>query len=165
MSTTPRISMIAAIGAHDRAIGKDNQLLWHIKDDMKRLRMLTTHHTLIMGRKTYESVGHPLPNRANIVISRDPDFQALGCIVVTSLEEAFVEAKKYEREEVFIFGGAQIYAHALPHVDRLYITLIYDEKVADTFFPEYKSEFTKEIFREEGVTPEGLHYTWINLER
>lgn len=161
---SPRISMIAAVGAHDRALGKNNDLLWRLPEDLKRFKQLTTGHAIIMGRKTYESIGKPLPNRTNIVITRDPSYQAEGCIVVTSLDEAIVNARDVETEEIFIIGGGQIYEQGLEYADRLYLTLIDAPSVgADVFFPDY-SAFTKKISGEHGVSGD-IHYTWVTLEK
>ncbi len=153
------ISIIAALGKN-RVLGKDNELLWRIPDDLKRFKELTTGHPIIMGSKTYESIGKPLPNRTNIVLTKDSDYEAPGTIVVHSLEEAF---EKAENEEIFVIGGGQIYALALPYADKLYLTLIDDKKEGDTFFPDY-SAFTKKTHVENRVF-EGINYSWVNFER
>ena len=161
------INAIAAISETKRALGKDQELLWKLPGDLKRLKELTWGHPLIMGRKTLTEHmnGRVLDGRTSIVISRDKDFTHPGVIVVNSIEEALEAAKKAPgSEEVFIFGGAQIYALALPHTQRLYLTVVHDEPAADAFFPDY-SEFTKVIQKEENVTPEGLHYDYVTLER
>src|SRR3972149_11700623 len=113
------ISIIVAIGKN-RAIGKNNQLLWDIPEDMAHFKKITSGHTVIMGEKTFLSIGHPLPNRKNIVVTLDKNFQAEGCEARFSLEEVLREAKK-SPEEIFIIGGGQIYAQALPHADKLYL--------------------------------------------
>lgn len=137
---TPRISIIAAIGKN-RELGKDGGLIWQIPDDLKRVKELTMGHPLIMGRKTYESIGRPLPGRTNIVVSRTAD-AIKGCVVAPNFEEALALAKEKDQEEIFIFGGASIYETALPITDRLYLTLIDQEDTeADAFFPEYKASF------------------------
>lgn len=162
--STPTISAIAAIG-QNRELGKDNELIWRIPADLKRLKELTTGHPIIMGRKTYESIGRPLPNRTNIVITRNPNFTADGCTVVPSLDEALEVARAAETEEIFIFGGAAIYELAWPHIEKLYLTIIHDSKTeADAFFPEYTGAFT-EIHRESTNTEEGLRYDWVTLEQ
>ena len=102
--------MIAAIASENRALGKNNKLIYHIPEDLKRFKELTSGHVIIMGRKTFESIGQPLPNRTSIVITRDPDYFAEGCIVVHSLDEAL---QKPQEEEVFIIGGGQIYKEAI----------------------------------------------------
>lgn len=163
-----RVSMIAAIG-RNRELGKGNELLWRIPDDLKRVRTLTAGHPLVMGRKTFDSiisaVGKPLPGRTSVVVTRDLAWQYDGAIVTHSIEEGIEAAKKAPGgEEVFIFGGAQIYTEALPMADKLYLTLIDDEKEADSFFPSYESEFAKVVF-EELREYEGLKYRWVDLER
>lgn len=141
----PVISAIAAI-AENRALGKDNKLLFHIPEDMKRFKELTTGHVVIMGRKTYESIGRPLKNRTNIVVTRRSTPEVEGITVKHSIEEAIEYAKTIETEEIFIIGGGEIYTQALPFTDRLYLTIVKGSPEADTFFPDY-SEFKKEIQR------------------
>ncbi len=160
--------MIAAIG-RNRELGKGNELLWRIPDDLKRVRQLTTGHPLVMGRKTFDSiiaaVGKPLPGRTSVVVTRDDTWEHEGAVVAHSIEEGIEIAKKVPGgEEVFIFGGAQIYAEALPCADKLYLTLIDDTKDADSFFPAYEEEFTN-IIAEEAREHEGLKYRWLDLER
>lgn len=157
------ISIIAAID-NQRGIGKQNKLLWRIPADMKRFRKLTNGHPVIMGRKTYESIGKPLPNRVNIIVSRDNAYNVEGCIIAHSVPEAIEKAKEVDTEEVFIIGGAQIYTQALPYADKLYLTLVNSTFDADTFFPVFTSSFTKETFRETGSEGE-LTYTFVNLEK
>lgn len=137
------ISMIAAIGKN-RALGLKNQLLWDIPEDMKHFRETTKGHPVIMGRKTFESIGRPLPNRTNIIVSRDQNYQQEGCITCTSIEEAIKEAKKHHSDEIFIIGGAQIYEQGMAFTDKLYLTVVDDEPTADAFFPDY-SAFSKVI--------------------
>ena len=158
-----RVSSYAAISKKARAIGSKNGLLWKIEGDLPRFKKLTTGHPIIMGRKTYESIGRPLPNRTNIVITRNPDFKPDGVVVVPSIDEALKAAIENDGEEIFVIGGGKIYKEALPFVDRLYLTIVHDEPKADTFFPDY-SEFKKEIFREEH--PEhNPPFTYITLEK
>jgi dihydrofolate reductase len=157
--------MVAAIG-EGRALGKNNDLLWRIPDDLKRFKSLTTGHVVVMGRKTYESIGKPLPNRTNIVITRSSTGLGINdpsVIVVSSIEEALAKAKEID-SDVFIMGGGQIYEQALPFADRLCLTLIDDKKVADIYFPAYEAEFTKVTFHEDREH-EGLKYKWVDLER
>lgn len=160
------LSMIAALG-RNRELGKGNDLLWKIPDDLRRFKELTAGHPIIMGRKTYESLPkRPLPGRTNIVITRDTKWTSEGALVASSLDEAIGMAAFSEGgEETFVIGGAQIYALALPHADKLYLTLIDAEAPdADTFFPEYENEFRRETRREERER-EGLKYAWVDLER
>ncbi len=162
-----KVSAVAAIGKN-RVLGKGNRLLWHIPDDLQRFKRLTEGHPVIMGRKTFESIvgylGGPLPKRTNIVVTRDPAWGYEGVVVAASIEEAVAKAKALDPEEVFIGGGAQIYEAALPHTDKLYLTLIDDEKEGDTFFPVYENIFTKKVFEEEHEW-KGVRYRWVDLER
>lgn len=157
-----RISAIAAID-RERGIGRDNKLLWNIPEDLKYFRAQTRGHAVIMGRKTYESIGRPLPKRVNIVVTHNPDFHSEGVIVVSSIEDAIKEAKKHESEEIFIIGGAQIYTQGLAHTNRLYLTLVEGEYGADAFFPDY-SEFNKIISEEQGSS-NGYSYKFVVRER
>ncbi|MFO7828393.1 MAG: dihydrofolate reductase [Bacteroidales bacterium] len=127
------LSIIVAV-AENNVIGKDNDLIWHLPRDLKHFKETTTGHYIIMGRKTFESNGRPLPNRTNVVITRDKNYSAEGCIVVHSLEEAIKEAKS--DPEAFIIGGGKIYELALPLVDRIYLTKIHHYFDGDTYFPE-----------------------------
>lgn len=151
-----RVSLVAAIGATTRAIGKENKLVWHLPEDLKYFKTLTTGHAVIMGRKTYESIGKPLPNRTNIVVTRTATYKAEGCKVVTSLEDALKYARALTNSgasEVFVIGGADIYTQALPLADRLYLTLVDDPgEGADVFFPEYEKLFKKVVATEDGVS-------------
>ena len=157
-----RVSIIAAIGKN-RELGKMNELIWRISDDLKRFKTLTMGHPIIMGRKTYESIGKPLPGRTNIIVSRMAP-EAPGCTVVNSFVRALDLARNIDQQEVFIIGGAQIYAEALPLSDRLYLTLIDDTNAhADAFFPPYP-DFTRVVSSEphEDFVPP---YRWSILER
>src|SRR3990167_2869189 len=143
------VAAVVAIGKN-RELGKEGKLVWRITDDVKRFRDLTRGHPLIMGRKTFESIlgyrGSPLPERTNIVITRDKDWKYDGVITVHSLAEAVGKAKAAPgSEEIHIGGGAEIYKEALPLIDKLYLTLIDAEGDADTFFPPYASQFTKKV--------------------
>lgn len=165
MDKKPIISAIAALGNQNQ-IGHGNNLIWHIPDDLKRFKELTLGHVVIMGRKTYESIPEkfrPLPNRTNIVITRDTTYEAPGCIIVHSIEEALKEAKKIEDQEAFIIGGAEIYTQALPYTDKLYLTLIDSDTPGDSFFPNY-FEFSYEISREE-KEHEGVSYIFLDIRK
>lgn len=129
-----KLSIIVAT-AEQGVIGKDNQLIWHLPEDLKMFRRLTTGHVIIMGRKTFESIGKPLPNRTSIIISRNTHYQVEGCFVVSSLEEAVEKAKEIETEEAFIIGGAQIYALALDMANTVYLTQVHHNFEGDAFFP------------------------------
>lgn len=155
------VSIIVAI-AENNVIGANNQLIWHIPEDLKRFKALTTGHHVIMGRKTFESIGRPLPKRTNIVVSRSKNYVAEGCIVATSLEEALkVSASD---SEVFIIGGGELYRQALPMAHKLYITLVHKKFEGDTLFPEIDYYQWREVSREKGKTTEsdGLEYTFVD---
>lgn len=162
--TKPRISIVVAITGQRAAIGNGNRLLVRISDDMKRFKALTLGHPLIMGRKTFESIGRPLPERTNIIVTKQPGFQAEGVLVASSLEEAIDKASELD-SEVFIGGGGEIYKQALPLTDRLFLTIVDSEVEGDIFFPDY-SDF-KTVIKKEARHDEqtGLNYTWIDLER
>lgn len=159
----PRISIISAIGEADRAIGKANALLWDIKADMAHFKRLTTGHTVVMGERTYHSIGRALPNRVNIVLTDNKDFDAPNVLVAYSLEEALELARLHEKEEVFVIGGGSIYAQMLPLTDRLYLTLVEGSFDADTFFPDY-SEFAQCIEEEKGSEGE-YNFRFVTLEK
>lgn len=161
---TPTLSIIAAIGKNHE-IGKKNDLLWRIPDDLRRFKRLTAGHAVIMGTRTYESIGKPLPDRTNIVMSTDPTFKAEGCIVVGSVEEALRSARKIEKEEIFIIGGGMIYALFLPLCDRLYLTMVEGSDAdADVHFPPFEDDF--EIVGSEGhVDSNGLKYRFTQWRR
>lgn len=159
----PRISLIAAL-SENRVIGKEGRIPWHLKDDFRRFKERTTGHPIIMGRKTYESIGRPLPGRTNIVITRDTSRETPGCVVVGSLSEALAKAREIESEEVFVIGGGQIYTEALAEADRLYLTLVHAIMDGDAFFPEYSHIFGKVAESEE--SEEGAYrLTYLTLER
>lgn len=167
----PRISIIAAIASGNRALGKNGDLIYKIPEDLKRFKEITSGHPIIMGRKTFESIGRILPNRINIIITRDLKYSQEGAVVVHSLDEALRLAREQEilnqvqndNREIFIIGGGQIYKEALPKTDRLYLTIVEGNPEADTFFPDY-SEFKKV---REGIdsVSNGLKYRYLTLER
>ncbi|OGH25113.1 MAG: hypothetical protein A3B47_03390 [Candidatus Levybacteria bacterium RIFCSPLOWO2_01_FULL_39_24] len=169
-----KVSAIAAIGKN-RELGKDNKLLWHIKEDLQRFRNITKGHPVIMGRKTWESLPtKPLPKRYNIVITRDAKFKAEGAVVCNSIEESIKKAAASaegfgEPKEIFIIGGGQIYDQAIKKglVDKLYLTIIDPpaggDSEADTFFPDY-SEF-KAVISEKAGESEGYKYKFLDLEK
>lgn len=128
-----KITLIVAM-SDDRVIGRGGKLPWHLSADLQRFKRLTMGHTIVMGRKTYESIGRPLPGRTSVVISRQADYRPEGVHVATSLDAALQRA--VDDDEVFIVGGAQIYEQALPRVDRLAITRVHARLEGDTFFPE-----------------------------
>src|SRR3989344_8013313 len=157
--------MISIIVAMDekRGIGKHNNLMWKIPGELKRFKEITMGHPIIMGRKTYDSIGRILPGRTNIIITRDKDYKVEGAVIAHSLEEALRVAQgKPGKEEVFVIGGGQIFTEALPLTDKIYLTLVKGDFDADTFFPEY-SEFKK--VKEEKGTAGDYKYSFIELIR
>jgi dihydrofolate reductase len=161
-----KLSIIVAT-AEQGVIGKDNQLIWHLPEDLKMFRRLTTGHVIIMGRKTFESIGKPLPNRTSIIISRNTDYQVEGCIVVGSLEEAIEKAKEIESEEAFIIGGAQIYALALDMADTVYLTQVHHNFEGDVFFPVLDTNIWTETERK-SFQPDEKHayaFDFVTLEK
>jgi len=141
------ISLIAAV-AENGVIGKDNDLVWSLPDDFRYFKETTTGHPMIMGRKTWDSLGKPLPNRLHIIITRQPDFTAPAeCLVVDSLEKALDEARKTGNEEAFVIGGAEIYKQALPQADRLYLTEVKASFEGDTYFPAFNPADWTEVSR------------------
>ncbi|MBI2050869.1 MAG: dihydrofolate reductase [Parcubacteria group bacterium] len=160
----PVISAIAAIGKN-RELGANGTIPWHVPEDLKHFKQTTLGHPVIMGRKTFESLGihKPLPGRLNIVITRNPDYKAEGALVVSSVEDAIEEASKHDQQEIFIIGGAEIFKLAMHLINRLYLTVIDGNFEADTFFPEY-GEFGRVISRKELDTDE-YHVTFLELDK
>jgi dihydrofolate reductase len=143
------ISMIAAV-AKNKVIGRDNDLVWRLPDDMKYFMDTTKDHFVIMGRKNYESIPHkfrPLPKRTNIIVTRQADYHAPNCIILDTLEKALEYANQHKQYEVFIIGGGQIYAQSIDFADKLYITEIKEKFDGDTYFPAYDKCAWEEISR------------------
>ncbi len=160
------LSIIVAM-TDDRVIGRDNTLPWHISEDLKRFKAITMGHPIIMGRKTYESIGKPLPGRHNIVISRDDARHYTGATVVKSLEDALDEFSATDTE-LFVIGGAQIFELALPLADQLYLTLIHAKIDGDTYFPEFDLERDFKVLEKtdhQSAGGEKLKYSYIKAER
>jgi len=151
----------------NRVIGKNNTLIWHLPADLKRFKTLTTGHVIIMGRKTFESIGKPLPNRTTIVISRQADLQIEGAIIAHSVEEAILKAKSITREDIFIVGGAEIYALSLALADQILVTQLHDIFDGDAYFPEIPSESWEVKEKERGITDEknAYQYSYITYSR
>ena len=126
--------ILIAATSQNNALGKDNKIIWHLPDDFKRFKELTSGHYIIMGRKTFESFPKPLPNRTHVVITRQKNYNPEGCIVVNSIEEAFEICPK--NEDIFLIGGAEIYKLGLPFTDKIELTYINETFEADAFFPE-----------------------------
>jgi len=139
--------LISAIFAmsENRVIGKNNQLPWHLPADLKHFKKITLGKPILMGRKTYESIGRPLPGRCNVIITKDIDYQAPGCVVVNSIEQALATTK--ESDEIFVMGGALLYQAMLPLIQRLYMTIIHQPFDGDTFFPLLNQDDWQEIER------------------
>lgn len=164
-----KLSLIVAI-AQNGCIGIDNKLPWYLPEDLKYFRRLTTGNIVIMGRKTFESIGKPLPNRQNIVISRNSDFAAEGIKIVSTIEQALNVANSMAEisgiNEAFIMGGAQIYAQTLPLAQRLYITEVKKTVTGDAFFPSIDLAQWQEIGREAHYyEPQDTHYDFVVYER
>lgn len=155
------LSLIAAL-AQNRTVGINNTLPWHLPDDLKYFRATTSGHAIIMGRKTYDSIGRPLPNRHNIVVTRDANWRAEGVTVVHSIAEAIDAAGKVD--EVFLIGGASLYAEALPYADRLYLTEIEADVAGDAFFPDWPRENFTEL-RRDRRQGEDFAYSFVVYER
>lgn len=146
----------------NRVIGKNNSLIWNLPNDLKRFKQLTTGSSVVMGRKTYESIGRPLPNRRNIVISRDQNLFIDGCDVVSSLSESLLLCNN----DCFIIGGGEIYKQTLPIADKIYVTLIEDKFEGDTYFPELDSSW--HVLIKESFTADkknNYNYSFIEYER
>ncbi len=161
MMNRPCLSIIAAIDS-ERAIGKDGRLPWHLPEDLKRFKRLTVGRPIIMGRKTFASIGRPLPGRINIVISWQ-DLTIPNVIIVNSLPEAIKQAKTVTKTEIFIIGGSEIYRQAMPVADKIYLTIIDGNFGGDTFFPDY-TEF-KQVVKQEKHSDGKYDYTFLELTK
>lgn len=140
------IILVAAIGANGE-MGHNNELLWHLPGDLPRFKEITMGASIIMGRKTFDSIGRALPGRLNIVLSSNPDWHAEGVSTANSIEDALEQAEQYNPEKTSVIGGGQIYKLFLPYAERLELTEVQDSPVADTFFPNFSSQEFKEIQR------------------
>ena len=156
-----KITLIVAASSNN-AIGKDNDLLWRLSEDLKRFKKLTSGHAIIMGRKTFESLPKALPNRTNIVITRNQDYTATGAVVCSSIEEALEIAK--EDEQPFIIGGGEIYKQAFPIADCLELTRVHKDYEGDTFFPEI-DETLWELTQEDHYLTESLPYSFLTYQK
>lgn len=166
--TSLRLSILVAM-ARNRVIGQDNRLPWHLSADLKHFKSLTTGHIIIMGRKTYESIGRPLPGRTNIVITRQKNFKAIGATIVHSVENALQACKQVStlNQEHFIIGGAEIFQQTLKICQRMYITEIQRDFEGDTFFPEFDPNDWKETQRDKHYSDQdnNIEYHFIVLDR
>lgn len=162
------LAIVVGMSVHDQAIGYQNQLLWHVPADLARFKKLTFGHPIIMGRKTFESIlailGKPLPGRTSIVVTRDMNYTYDGVAVAHSLEEAIQLAKAENPTEIHFGGGAELYKQALPLVTNLYVTWYHDQKLGDTFFPDFTDDFA--IIAEHPIQEhDGITYQWIDYQR
>lgn len=165
-----KLALIVAV-AQNRVIGRDNKLPWYLPNDLKYFKQTTLGKPVIMGRKTYESIGKPLPGRTNIVITRQAGYQPEGVKVVGTVEDAIKVAESVclidGQEEAMVMGGAEIYGLTLPHCERLYLTEVHAEVDGDAWFPEYEKsewkEVTREDFKAEGPNP--FDYSFVVYER
>lgn len=161
MSVQTKLSIVAAMASH-RVIGIQNALPWHLPADLKHFRAVTMGKPVIMGRKTYDSIGKPLPGRENIVVTRNLEWSAEGCIVVHSLQEAITRVRSSSQPEACIIGGSEIYQQALAYADCLYLTEIDAAFEGDAFFPERDPTLWKELSRESYIHPEhGWTYHFV----
>ncbi len=158
-----KISLIAAM-ANNNVIGNNGKMPWHLPVDLKRVKALTLGKPIIMGRKTYESIGKPLPGRMNIIISRQTNLSLEGCTVVTDLDEAITAASTSEADEAIIFGGSQIYQLAMPQVTTMYLTLIEKDYPGDTFFPEWNENEWQQT-ENEAFSTSDFTYRFLTLVR
>ena len=160
------LSIIVA-KAQNNIIGKDNKLLWHLPEDLKRFKNLTTGHTIIMGRKTFESLGRVLPNRKHIVFTQNPDFKVNDENV--KVVHSMLEIQEYieDKEENFVIGGAMIYNLLMPYVNKMYVTEIHKDFEGDTFFPKINLDIWKEVSREKGEKTDenDFDYDFVIYER
>lgn len=168
--TAAKISLIAAV-AENGVIGKEGGMPWHIKSELQYFRRTTAGKPIVMGRKSFESLGKPLPDRTNIIISRNPDYRIDGCIIVATLDEGLAAARDVAArdsiDEIFIGGGAEIYRQTLPLADRLYLTEVHMKPEGDTLFPDFDRAAWREVKREFHAAKEGesADYTITVLER
>ncbi len=164
-----RIVLIAAIGEHTRALGKDNKLLWRLPADMEHFKNMTMGHPVIMGRKTWESIPkkfRPLPGRTNIIVSRQREYGAPGAQVATSVDDALIGASIAPGNDiVYVIGGAQIYKQALPHADELELTLVADEAPGDVFFPVFTHLFNRVKRASLTQQENGISYRFVTLRK
>lgn len=153
------ISLLVAMDKN-RAIGVNNQLPWHLPEDLKVFKRITMGHPIIMGRKTHESIGRVLPGRENIVLTRKQNYSAPGCTIIHSVDDIKKLNAERKDEELFVIGGAELFNHVLDFSDRLYITLIEDEFEGDTFFPEINQNVWNLVSKEKGIKDEKNPYNY-----
>lgn len=158
-----KISIVVATNLND-VIGSNNQIPWKSREDLRHFKQLTTGHFILMGRKTFESIGKALPDRTNIVLSRDENFSPAGCQVFNNIEDAIKFTEEKKQQELFVIGGEQIYNETLPQSSNIYQTLVLSKESGDSFFPKLDEEEWKEVSKEEhlGLNPPII---FRNLER
>jgi dihydrofolate reductase len=157
-----RISLIVAMDRR-RVIGSEGKLPWHLPEDLKRFKTLTMGHSVIMGRKTHESIGRLLPGRRSIIVTRQPGYVQPGAVVVNSVDAALAACAG--EDEAFVIGGGEIYVQALPHADRIYLTEVHLDTRGDTFFPPLPPGAWREVAREPHTQPDGPGFDFVLLER
>ncbi len=164
MNPTPKptLSVIAAM-ARNRVIGINNTLPWRLPEDLKHFKALTMGHHIVMGRKTYESIGKPLPGRTTVIVTRDPTYRVDGCLTATSIEDAIAACGN--DPEIFFVGGAEMYGQVLPRADRLYLTEIQAEYAGDAWFPEFDRIAWRELERQTHLSEAGLEYHFVTYAR
>jgi dihydrofolate reductase len=161
-----KISLISAV-AQNGVIGNNNDLPWHLPDDFAFFKRKTSHHPIIMGRKSLDSLGKPLPNRTNIVVTRNPDFRAAGVLVTHTIEDAIERSRQINQAEIFVIGGAEIYAMALPLATTLYLTEIDKAYPGDTHFPAFDRRAWQEVSRQAHPADERheVSFSFVEYER
>lgn len=157
------ISLVVAMGLN-REIGINNQIPWKLSEDLKNFKKTTMGHHILMGRKTFESIGRPLPGRTNIILSRNKDFKVKDCITVTTMDEAINFAKKNGETELMVIGGAEIYKEALPKAERIYLSKIEFKGEADAYFPEFNENNWK-VISETKYSGDTIPWTFKVIER
>jgi dihydrofolate reductase len=161
-----KLSVIVAKSLNG-TIGKNNKIPWHLPTDLKHFKSITTGYPVIMGRKTYQSIGKPLPKRTNIIVTRNEGFTAEGCLITHSLGQAVAIARKAPQQKAFIIGGAEIYKQALPFTDTIYLTEVKTNIEGDTYFPEINMEEWEEVEREKHIADDlnPLAFDFVTLIR
>ncbi len=159
---TPILSVIVAM-ARNRVIGVNNTLPWRLSEDLKHFKALTMGHHIVMGRKTYESIGKPLPGRTTVIVSRDAGYRVEGCRSATSIDAAIAACG--DDPEIFFVGGAELYAQVLPRADRLYLTEIQADYAGDAWFPAFDKDEWRETERNKQVNADGLGYDFVVYQR
>ncbi|MFI5391065.1 MAG: dihydrofolate reductase [Bacteriovoracales bacterium] len=157
------ISLVVAMGPN-REIGSNNQIPWKLSEDLKNFKKTTLGHHILMGRKTFESIGKPLPGRINLILSRNKDFQVKDCITVRSIDEAINYARSKGEYELMVIGGAEIYKEALPHAKRIYLSQVEFSGSADTYFPEFNEKNWK-VISEIKHSGDSIPWTFRIIER